>query len=237
MSSRFEQLDLFALTESVCETAKRIADGEVVNAEDKLDLAEMMWEARRRMPANQEYGAWWRSTGIDYSRPWRAVLRRAGERITANGRPVVKPLNNGGEFSIERYAKTGDGWIAGEDDPTPSFDPIERDPTDDEREMVGRVEAGETVVASYREHHAFLIAWAEDEQLLVRIDRRSDWGNPFEIPDDGDRKTVIKNFERHYLPHKPGLLVRLPELRGKVLACWCAPEPCHGDVLKRWAER
>ena len=23
----------------------------------------------------------------------------------------------------------------------------------------------------------------------------------------------------------------LPELRGKILGCWCAPKVCHGDVL------
>jgi len=27
------------------------------------------------------------------------------------------------------------------------------------------------------------------------------------------------------------LRARLPELAGKKLACWCAPKPCHGDVL------
>ena len=26
----------------------------------------------------------------------------------------------------------------------------------------------------------------------------------------------------------------LSELRGKTLGCWCAPEPCHGDVLARY---
>lgn len=29
------------------------------------------------------------------------------------------------------------------------------------------------------------------------------------------------------LPPKPDL----EPLRGKTLACWCAPEPCHGDVI------
>jgi Domain of unknown function (DUF4326) len=28
----------------------------------------------------------------------------------------------------------------------------------------------------------------------------------------------------------------LPELEGKILACWCKPEPCHGDVLLRLIE-
>jgi hypothetical protein len=27
----------------------------------------------------------------------------------------------------------------------------------------------------------------------------------------------------------------LPELRGLDLICWCAPLPCHGDVLLRLA--
>lgn len=111
MTVSYEQLDLFELTEVVRDTAKRIADGEIVNADDKLDLAEQMWEARRRMPANREYGAWWSNTGIDYSHPWRAVLVAAGKRIARDGRPVLNPVKDGGEFSIKRFAATGDGWI------------------------------------------------------------------------------------------------------------------------------
>jgi len=30
---------------------------------------------------------------------------------------------------------------------------------------------------------------------------------------------------------RPDLLARLPELKGKRLVCWCAPNACHGDVL------
>lgn len=111
------------------------------------------------------------------------------------------------------------------------------DPWSAEEDALGAaLGGGETFVVSYR-RHPHLIAWAERHDLFVRIDRRSDWGNPFELPDDGDRATVIANYETHYLPHKPSLLERLDDLRGKALGCWCAPEPCHGDVLKRWAER
>jgi hypothetical protein len=102
--------------------------------------------------------------------------------------------------------------------------------------MKDAVERGETVVASLRGAHKELIEWAQSNGLYERIDRRSPWGNPFEMPEDGDRKTVIQNYEDHYLPYKPGLLSRLETLRGKVLGCWCAPEPCHGDVLKREAQ-
>jgi Domain of unknown function (DUF4326) len=31
------------------------------------------------------------------------------------------------------------------------------------------------------------------------------------------------------------LINDIHELRGKDLACWCAPEACHGDLLRRLA--
>jgi hypothetical protein len=31
------------------------------------------------------------------------------------------------------------------------------------------------------------------------------------------------------------LLAALPELAGKTFGCWCAPRPCHGEVLARLA--
>ena len=74
------------------------------------------------------------------------------------------------------------------------------------------------------------MAAARAENLLVRIDRRSRWGNPFHIGRDGDRATVIERY-REYLAARADLMAQLDQLRGKVLACWCAPEPCHGDVL------
>lgn len=109
--------------------------------------------------------------------------------------------------------------------------------SDEERDLQRRLKAGETVVVSMREdRHICLIAWAEDAERYVQIDRRSPWGNPFEIPADGDRATVIRNYAQHYLPHKPLLLAQVKGLVGKALGCWCAPEPCHGDVLKAMAE-
>ena len=71
---------------------------------------------------------------------------------------------------------------------------------------------------------------------VARIDRGTPWGNPYVLGEDGDRTTVIDNYERHYLEWKPSLTSKLQTLRGKALGCWCAPEPCHGDVLRRWAQ-
>jgi ParB family chromosome partitioning protein len=106
----------------------------------------------------------------------------------------------------------------------------------EERALLEQLRSGRTVVVSLRGHHANLVRWAEAEGLFIPVDRRTEWGNPFEIPHDGDRETVIRNYAEYYLPHKPSLLARTSELRGKALGCWCAPQPCHADVLKARAD-
>lgn len=70
----------------------------------------------------------------------------------------------------------------------------------------------------------------------VYIGRPSKWGNPFRIGIDGDREEVITKFHRWILG-MPGLLHDIHDLRGKRLGCWCAPQPCHGDILARMANR
>ena len=49
-----------------------------------------------------------------------------------------------------------------------------------------------------------------------------------------DREALIAAFER-WLRQQPHLMNALHELRGCNLVCWCAPLPCHGDVLLRMA--
>lgn len=109
--------------------------------------------------------------------------------------------------------------------------------SDDERDLLDRLRGGETVVVSLRDNHANLVKWATEAGMFVRVDRRTAWGNPFEMPDDGDRGTVIENYRVHYLPHKPSLAKKVSELQGKAIGCWCAPAPCHADVLKAWADQ
>lgn len=65
----------------------------------------------------------------------------------------------------------------------------------------------------------------------VYVGRPGPWGNPFKSPTDGDRMMVIAKF-RTYVMARPKLLKRIRQhLRGKHLMCWCAPLPCHADVL------
>ena len=79
---------------------------------------------------------------------------------------------------------------------------------------------------------------------FVRIDRGTKWGNPYRIGKDGTREECIELF-RQYLTASPTLMATLPELRDKVLGCWCKAtgnhwaegafthegRACHGDVL------
>lgn len=106
----------------------------------------------------------------------------------------------------------------------------------EEQQLHRQLRSGRTVVVSLRENHAKLVRWAQSQGLLITVDRSTEWGNPFEMPYDGDRDTVIRHYAEYYLPHKPSLLSRLTELRGKALACWCAPEPCHADILQERSE-
>lgn len=72
------------------------------------------------------------------------------------------------------------------------------------------------------------------ERYHVYIGRPSKWGNPFVVGRDGARGECIELYERWLLENEE-LMAALPQLRGKVLGCWCAPRRCHGDVLVRLA--
>ena len=63
--------------------------------------------------------------------------------------------------------------------------------------------------------------------------RQSKWHNPFRVGRDGTIEEVLKKYERHL--YDSGLINGIHELHGRDLACWCAPRPCHGDVLLRLA--
>lgn len=118
----------------------------------------------------------------------------------------------------------------------PVEDPSQRDPepeewTGEELDIRLRMENDPrlTVPVNLRSMPR-LVAWAEAQDRYARIDRRTDWGNPFILDQDGDRDTVIANYRDHYLPLKPSL--DPATLVGKALGCWCAPLPCHGDALR-----
>ena len=74
----------------------------------------------------------------------------------------------------------------------------------------------------------------------VYVGRPSVWGNPYVRRGATSTFSVwevddpIAAYET-WLLSQPKLMAMLPDLRGRHLYCWCAPKPCHGDVLLRLA--
>lgn len=83
--------------------------------------------------------------------------------------------------------------------------------------------------------------------LRVQIGRPNPLGNPYKIGEDGNRKTVIAKYEmllrqkllvgRAFDPMTKAFWQILQDFQaGKdiIMECWCAPKPCHGDVIKKY---
>ena len=69
--------------------------------------------------------------------------------------------------------------------------------------------------------------WRTDESYIY-IGRPSMWGNPYRVKVHG-RITAIKLYKKNAITST--IISNLSKLEKKKLVCYCAPEPCHGDVL------
>lgn len=85
------------------------------------------------------------------------------------------------------------------------------------------------------------VVHCKKEEFDVYIGRGSKWGNPFSHKEGtlaehvvGSREEAIAKYEE-YLLNNQELVDALPELKGKILGCWCKPKACHGDVLLKLA--
>lgn len=66
------------------------------------------------------------------------------------------------------------------------------------------------------------------EYVMSGIEGRASYGGTFNVMLDAGAG----------YPRRNELIRRLPELRGKNLACWCALDrPCHADILLELANR
>lgn len=65
---------------------------------------------------------------------------------------------------------------------------------------------------------------------VVYVGRPTMYGNPFKLGVDGSRAAVIAKYRAAVLTD-PLMRDLVARLRGKDLVCWCAPLPCHADVL------
>lgn len=92
--------------------------------------------------------------------------------------------------------------------------------------------------------HRHLVPWLVAHKLIVYVGHagarhswpESDFANPFVKEANADREAMVRHY-REYLEGRPDLVRRLRdgELRGYALGCWCAPKPCHADVLLEYA--
>jgi hypothetical protein len=114
--------------------------------------------------------------------------------------------------------------------------------------LIEQMKAGSTVVLhrGSKGKQMKAVQYAKDQGLFVYIGREmimygkviaegSIWYNPFKIGKDGTREQVLEKFE-DYLKSNAELIKQVKTLKGKALACWCSPEACHGDILKRYAD-
>ncbi len=94
--------------------------------------------------------------------------------------------------------------------------------------------------------HRHLVPWLADQALLSYVGHAgprhswpaSDFANPFVRQARNDREGMVRRYA-DWLVQQPELLdrIRVGELTGRALGCWCAPQTCHADVLAARAER
>ena len=82
--------------------------------------------------------------------------------------------------------------------------------------------------------------WLTDESDVVRVDRQTKWGNPYRIGRHGSRDGVLVRYARWLREQIDNDHITVAdirrELRGKRLACWCTPKPCHAQILAEVAD-
>lgn len=87
----------------------------------------------------------------------------------------------------------------------------------------------------------------------VYVGRPSKWGNPFKVYPHRRgglfaQKIAVKSYrayiesellyqDTYAMSNNPKDILDINELRGKDLVCWCAPLPCHADVLLELANK
>lgn len=81
----------------------------------------------------------------------------------------------------------------------------------------------------------------------IYVGRPSKWGNPLSLEEVHRMRPLLNERELHevavswfreYLKSKPELVAEAKQvLRGHDLVCWCAPLPCHADVLLELANK
>lgn len=117
-----------------------------------------------------------------------------------------------------------------------------------ERSLATALLDGWTVVVNVRKGgpHKNLVPWLEELGKIIYVGHagprhswpESDFANPFLGMARTDRAGMVRKY-REWLSSKAGLLRRVDggEFTGRALGCWCAPQPCHADVIAEEVSR
>lgn len=72
----------------------------------------------------------------------------------------------------------------------------------------------------------------------IVCDRSSPFGNPYEIGRDGTRDDVCNKYAILFKKRlqDPDFRARVLALKGKRLGCWCKPNRCHVDTIKKFLD-
>ena len=65
--------------------------------------------------------------------------------------------------------------------------------------------------------------------------KASTLANPYRVGRDGTPADVLAKYEAR-LMSRPDLRALAKSLHGRRLGCWCAPNPCHADVIAMFAD-
>ncbi len=62
------------------------------------------------------------------------------------------------------------------------------------------------------------------------------WGNPYEIGIDGNRDEVIERYRKwfNFVIKDEVFKNSLLKLKDKKIACFCAPQKCHLDIIAEY---
>ena len=69
--------------------------------------------------------------------------------------------------------------------------------------------------------------------------KNSIWHNPFKIRKNGlTREDSLVEYEKYLrkMLENPDMKKEFLKLKNKTLGCWCHPEACHGDIIKKVLE-
>jgi hypothetical protein len=78
------------------------------------------------------------------------------------------------------------------------------------------------------------IVHCRKERFDVLIDRRTVFGNLFVMNREADRDRVCDEYKKwlwQRFKSEPEFAAAILALKGKTLACWCAPKRCHGHEI------